>query len=168
MENATKALLIAGGVLIGVMLIAVLVYMVSNLSTISNSQEQAREAEQLQEFNKIYESYQKKKLRGSEVISLVNRSIDNNIQNSGIAEKQIAVYVTTIQNGEKVGDGLEIGTYCFTGTSRTLFENMVNDVEKRRKFSNGRNFECTKINYHSSNGRVSEIYFQEYTKASST
>ena len=52
MENATKALLIAGGVLIGVMIIAVLIYMISNLSTISTSQEQAREAEQLQVISK--------------------------------------------------------------------------------------------------------------------
>ena len=166
MENATKALLIAGGVLIGVMIIAVLIYMISNLSTISTSQEQAREAEQLQEFNKTYESYQKKKLRGTEFVSLINTSIHSNNQNSGDAEKQIAVYVTTI-SGDKA-DGLSASTYCFTGADESLFLSIFNDGEKRNAFMYERYFECTQLRYNSENGRVNEIYFQEYERASST
>ena len=78
MENASKALLIAGEVLIAILIIGILVYGYNNLSYFSDEQEMSQEIKQLTVFNREYESYNRKLLRGVEVISLMNKAISNN------------------------------------------------------------------------------------------
>ena len=78
MENATKALLIAGGVLIGIIILAALIYAYTSFTRVAAENEQAKATEQLAEFNKPYTSYEGKILRGAEVISVVNRAVSDN------------------------------------------------------------------------------------------
>ena len=55
MENASKALLIAGGILLAIIILSLIVGASKNLSTIKESEDQQREIKQLEEFNKGYE-----------------------------------------------------------------------------------------------------------------
>lgn len=80
MENASKALIMAGEILIALLIIAVLVYGYTNIRNLSKTEEDSVQVEQLATFNKVYESYHRKLLRGVDVISLINRAIDNNIK----------------------------------------------------------------------------------------
>ena len=159
MENASKALLMAAGVLIGIIIIGALVFMASNLSSIPSAQEKEKQAEQIAEFNKVYESYDKKKLRGSEVVSIINRVIDNNEQN---ADKQIEVYVTVKANNKANADELSAKQYKFAISDKTIFVDLFNDKDRRNAFMYSRLFECTNITYNSQSGRVNGIYFEEY------
>ena len=60
MENATKALLIAGGVLIALIIITMFIMMFNNLSNIQKEKERQIEIEQLVAFNAEFEAYNKK------------------------------------------------------------------------------------------------------------
>ena len=55
MENATKALTMAAGVLIAIMVIALLYMLINNISESSELDEQALKAQQTAEFNKSYD-----------------------------------------------------------------------------------------------------------------
>lgn len=80
MENASKALLIAGGILLAVLVLSLLGLLLSNISSNQLAQEKRLEAEQLQEFNQRYESYNKKALFGVDIITLQNLAkTDGNI-----------------------------------------------------------------------------------------
>lgn len=82
MENASKALLIAGGILLAVLVLSLLGLLLSNISSNQLAQEKRLEAEQLQEFNQRYESYNKKALFGVDIITLQNLAkTDGNIVN---------------------------------------------------------------------------------------
>lgn len=167
MENASKALVIAGGVLIGIIILGLLIYMVNNLSSISTAQEKAKEAEQIAEFNKVYESYDKKKLRGSEVVSVINRAIDNNKKNNN---SRIDVYVKIIKDlVNEGGDGLRAKSsyYVFTNRDSGTYNGIIQDTTqngKRHAFMINRTFECTSITYNPQNGKANGIYFEEYVK----
>ena len=72
MENASKALLIAGGVLIAILIVSVLVVTLNIVNSNQKTREKALATEQLAEFNQKYESYNKKALRGTYIITLKN------------------------------------------------------------------------------------------------
>lgn len=64
MENASKALLIAGGVLIAILIVSVLVVTLNIVNSNQRTREKALATEQLAEFNQKYEAYNKKALKG--------------------------------------------------------------------------------------------------------
>jgi len=78
MENASKALLIAGGMLFAMMILALLVSVVISINDAAESQDRNKLSEQIQEFNKGYEVYNKTKMFGTDVITVVNKAIDHN------------------------------------------------------------------------------------------
>ena len=78
MENATKALVMAGSVLIALMIIGALILMFGNLSSYQNVATQSERESQIIEFNRKYETYNRNKVRGSEIYSLLNQAVDYN------------------------------------------------------------------------------------------
>ena len=78
MENATKALTMAGGILIAIMVIALVYLLVDNISNSRQTDRELEKAKQVAEFNKDFESYNKKLLRGTDLITVINKAIANN------------------------------------------------------------------------------------------
>lgn len=78
MENVTKALLIAGGTFLVVLILSILVVTYNNVSTYYAQKHDDTMIEQAQEFNAKFENYHRNNIRGSDLISLMNRVIDYN------------------------------------------------------------------------------------------
>lgn len=78
MENATKALEMAGSVLIGMMIIGMLVFAYTQFSNLKQTEENAKAIEQASDFNMDYEAYNKDGAYGSEILSLANKVVDYN------------------------------------------------------------------------------------------
>lgn len=78
MENASKALVMAGGILIAIMVIATLVYAATTWGIIPQAKNDADAAKQLAEFNQQFESYARDGLYGTDLVSVLNKAIDNN------------------------------------------------------------------------------------------
>lgn len=87
MENATKALLIAAGILLVVMILSLLVYGYNQMSNYYSAEHDAKTIKQLADFNKVFLNYNREKIRGTEMISLMNRVIDYNERQSYENEK---------------------------------------------------------------------------------
>ena len=81
MENAAKALLIAGGILIAIILISMFLMMYTRMTSIKKTQEEKKEMEQLAAFNAQYEAFDKKLMYGVDVRTLVNKAEENNRNN---------------------------------------------------------------------------------------
>ena len=62
------------------MIIAVLMYVVQRSASLKKAEQDKEIAEQITKFNMEYESYQKTLLRGTELVTLINRAIANNIK----------------------------------------------------------------------------------------
>ena len=107
MENATKALLIAAGVLIGIMLLSLLLMAYNQLSAYYSERTNMVAAEQLEEFNKNFENYHRNNIRGTDLISLMNRIIDYNQRLSyteGTNYTRIGVTIKVVPDGEREED----------------------------------------------------------------
>lgn len=79
MENASKALLMAGGILIAIIIIGLLLIMVNQIGSYQKSQDSNKKDSQLAEFNLDFERYTDDKgIKGTDIISLINKVIDYN------------------------------------------------------------------------------------------
>ena len=82
MENASKALLIAGGVLIALLTLSLFFLMRSNVETYYNEQDKIDTVEKITAFNLEYTNYNRNNVRGNELLSLINKVIDYNDRKS--------------------------------------------------------------------------------------
>lgn len=103
MENATKALLIAAGVLFVLMIISLLVMGYEGISSYYEQRNEILTAEQLDKFNKQFQNYHRENIRGNEMISLMNKIIDYNVSQSyqeGTGYDRIAVEIIIDESGD--------------------------------------------------------------------
>ncbi len=80
MENASKALIMAAGVLIGIILLSLMVYMFTNFAITSAEVHKENEQNQLNQFNSQFTSYEGKEgLTIYDVVTVANLATENNI-----------------------------------------------------------------------------------------
>ncbi len=92
MENATKALEMAGGILLAMLIVASFMLMFNKLSYNQAMQEKDVEFTKLKEFNLKYEAYNKKILYGADVISVINMALSNNATETVEGQKSGIMY----------------------------------------------------------------------------
>ena len=78
MENATKALLIAAGVLIAVMIMSAGIYLFINYSSVAYQYEKDKYAQNQIQYNNKFEKFVDKKLTPQDVITIVNLAKEYN------------------------------------------------------------------------------------------
>lgn len=101
MENISKALLIAAGMLILIMILSLLVIGYQQISAYYSRQHDATMVEQTIEFNKRFENYNRNDIRGNELISLMNRVIDYNATQVYEEETKFKRLILSINVGEQ-------------------------------------------------------------------
>ena len=76
MENASKALLMAAGVLIALVIVGAFMLMMSSLTDYQEKSYQSKADAQTTEFNNQYTGYIRDDIRGSDMFSLMNKVLD--------------------------------------------------------------------------------------------
>lgn len=102
MENASKALIIAGAILLSILIISLGIFIFNQASEITKSSNLS-EVEVLN-FNEKFTSFEGTNVRGSEVNSLLTRIVQNNVANQEDTSKQVKL----TQDGN--ADGWQSGT----------------------------------------------------------
>ena len=80
MENATKALLIAGGVLIAILIITVMVMLFNSTGNVSRSYNDRIETEEVTKFNSNFTQYLGQKFTIHEAITITNFAKNNGVE----------------------------------------------------------------------------------------
>ena len=143
MENATKALTIAASILIAIVLITLIVVFFKSTNLLKTTETRSEKTRQLKEFNEQYSKYKGKYLYGTEVITIINRAIGDELK-------------VTINNMTQTGgkENKVIGDYI----SETLPLNGSYPVKNVNTYKDNR-YKCTNVEY--TNGKVSKIIFKE-------
>ena len=124
MENAAKALLIAGGILLMILTLSLLVYMTGSIEKIEQAQNQKKQVEELARFNLEYEAYNKQRLYGVDVITVINKAIANN-KKMDVLDKSDEKYYINIEF--KLEEALKNGLYYSE-------EKLYGDGEKEEEY----------------------------------
>lgn len=162
MENASKALNMAGGILIAILTIGLLVYMFTSMSSTFQSEDEIKRVQEIEEYNKQYESYNRKLLRGTDVISLMNKAISSNNKYDNLEEYNTDIEFIMKEELVYTSDGNISSTVKFKVNqiyNINSFDSIKNNTEAFNDFKR-RIFDCTKVEYNSL-GRVCKMQFTE-------
>ncbi len=101
MENASKALIIAGAILLSILIISLGIMIFRQASGVVDSN--AMDEVAVSSFNQKFTQYEGENIRGANVNALINTVIQNNLTNSGDTSKQVVISVAanTSWNGDK-------------------------------------------------------------------
>lgn len=160
MENASKALLIAGGVLLAVLILSVGIYTYVSIQNVSKSKAEVLKAEELSKFNMEFESFNKSSMYGTDIISVVNKAISYNEKYDNIINIELYVknsfYTTKIyyelnsqgkymQTGSETieDNGLE-GEKQYSLSNSMLIKFMSDKTQKKTEYNEDRT-KCTEI-----------------------
>ena len=159
MENASKALLMAAGVLIGVLILTLMVYLFVDFGTISAQIHSQVSQRQINEFNSKFTSYESYEDEGKseitiyDVITVTNYAKENNeyYKDSKLYESDYKVEVIL-----KSSRGT---TILLTSKEIDFINNLVRD-EQVNNNTWLVEYKCEVTKYHN-NGRVSEVIFSK-------
>lgn len=133
MENATQALLIAGGVLIAILTVALLIYMFNNATTMELINAEKKDLERLAAWNQEWEVYNVSLLRGTEVLTVINKAEQNNIDNNNNPKYTVEVFA-------QINDEITTKSYIEANKSSIYFR-------------------CKEMEYSNETGRINKIVF---------
>ncbi len=80
MENVTKALIMAAGILLSIMILSLLVIFGSRLSGYFSQEHDSKIIEQDTKFNAQFENYNQETIRGNELMSVMNKVVNYNTE----------------------------------------------------------------------------------------
>lgn len=156
MENASKALLMAGGMLIALLVIGALVLMFNQIGDYEKGNQGIKKTSEIAEFNIDFERYlDDKGITGADVISLVNKVNDYNnkakkggINNSIDYNIKMSITISDIK-------GLDTKEkYVFNANNIDNIEDLLNSSEFK-----GATFIADKASNYQ-NGQIKDLYLK--------
>lgn len=147
MENASKALIMAGGVLIGILIISLAVYLFTDFGSTSAQINAQNSQKQITEFNSKFTSYEGYKDEAGnwkitiyDIITLVGYAKENNEYYEDVEDEKINVKI----------NGVEIQNNENKQNQNLIKENFTNGTLKK--------FSCSGIEYNA-RGKIKSISF---------
>ncbi len=131
MENASKALLMAGGILIAILVIGALLLMFNQLGGYQSSQNSATKNAQLAKFNSDFERYlDDKGISGADIVTLANKIIDYNNKEGTVNEATNSVNYS-IKMSLKVSNMDSFRRqYAYTNNGDAIFQSPTYTISK--------------------------------------
>lgn len=140
MENASKALIIAGAILLSILLISLGIYIFTQAQTVVNGSGMTQA--EVKSFNEQFLKYERTSVKGSEVKSLIQEVNVNNKQDESL-ERQIELtgVAKEATSGSTSGDSTSTGGKTYSTSN--ILNTKTYTVEIQEYGSDGR---ITKIN----------------------
>ena len=143
MENASKALIMAGGVLIGVLIISLAVYLFVSFGQTSAEINSQNAQKQISQFNSQFTSYEgNNQLTIHDVVTVANFAMENNKYYDNNPDYIVEVYLKNTK-------------YSTYEECKLLKKRIKDQVSYSGDIHN---YSCEILSYHS-NGRVLKIKF---------
>lgn len=149
MENASKALLMAATVLVGILILSIGVYLFSIFGDFSSETAKQIEEKKISEFNaQFYKYLGQKECRAHDIVTVANLAKENNknYEYTNADRTTGAYYIKVIVDGKSY-EGKTNDTYM-----QFLKDNPVT------------NFKCTKVEINNNTKLVKSITFEKINK----
>lgn len=183
MENASKALIMAGGLLISILVASFMIFVLRKAGSLSAEYDTQISDNELAKFNSQFEAYAKADNTFFDVITVANLAYDINKRNGWDEQNGVSVKICTDpecnnvqysilpnENSEKnhffEGMDPDKKVYIYNEKKPNLEGKSIVDyytagTETETGFKYERSFKCdNKIHYNSITGKVDEIKFQ--------
>ncbi len=105
MENASKALIIAGGVLIAIMVVSIALFLLASARGFADTQNEKAEASAIESFNRYYQSFDSSIL-GIDALNIYNKAINDIANGHDINISGITVSIDALDS-QATNDSLD-------------------------------------------------------------
>lgn len=155
MENASNALMMAGGVLIAILLVGIIVVSFNGAADLAKTYDSRISSSSLQDFNNNFEKYLDREVDIQDIITMTHFAKNYNTQNE--LTDGDSIYITVecenIRNLEKKTDDELI---------KIMQENtFVHDDSGNENRELYQKYECKSIEYNEETGTVTKITFKK-------
>lgn len=172
MENASKALLIAGTILIGIITISLLVLTLNKVSEYKASSTELAAETELAKFNEEFTQYVRNDVKGVELIALLNKVEDYN--SKGIEKqigeldytKKIKIEIKNFKDDFKAKYGASLllqNVNDFTVTADNINKNGTIMKKIKEQRSNEDEYGRSNMSILASNEESLKLYYENYT-----
>ena len=152
MENATRALTMAGGILIALMILGALFLMFNNLSSYQNQNDTSTKSTQIAEFSNQFEPYNKDNLNSKDNLTLMElHSVYNKVNSNNTKNPEYKIEMI-----------YEFNSNHEDGNLKENFKSNFTAIEEAEKMNS--TFSCINIEYKGVDGRISKIVFKDTTQ----
>lgn len=110
MENASRALLIAGGILLGILILALMITLFESSRSLTESYDNTKQEEKIQQFNANFTKYIGQILDVHKAVTISNFAKEN-----GVAVDPDNINSDSIKNNYDSSYTIEITTYSTDG-----------------------------------------------------
>ena len=111
-----------------------------------------------QRVNKQFESYKNQEIYGIELTTIINKAVSNN-QSNQVQKDNKGIYINNDNNSINID--LKMTDNDKTYSMETIYNGGMN---KFIQFYGEIKFKCTKIEYHTSTGKVKYMLFEQITQ----
>lgn len=163
MENASKALLMASGVLIGILILSLAVYLFVSFGSTSAEIHKQNEENQLNEFNAQFTSYEGKEgITIYDVITVVNLATENNKKFEFSTRRYTELSNDYYIHVKFKNDWIEFGKDEESENITKFYNQMISADVNEIKDNNTKlkQYKCT-VEINSNTGRVWKVTFKE-------
>lgn len=142
MENAAKALIIAGGVLITIIIITIGIYLIGSFGRTTSGYVEQLDATALRQYNTEFEVFiGREDIAAQEIITIINKVQQN--------EQDVNVIIDNQQD-------------CITWDEQHKNDFLQNNIVITNQDGSIQNlYSCESVSYDSETGRVNEIKFKK-------
>lgn len=150
MEDASNALIMAAGILIGVLILSLAVYLFINFGQTAAQIYEQNEQNQLNIFNSKFSSYEgKEKITIYDIITVAGYAYENNKYYEDDEQYKVYVYIGTPTSNNEIQDIVYLKSKKIISDEQNKMDGNNNELPK---------YSC-KIEYL--NGRVKNVIFSE-------
>lgn len=178
MENASKALIMAAGILISIMVVSFMIFVLRKAGSMSAQYDQQISENELTKFNGQFEVYAKEDNTFFDVITVANLAWDVNKKNNWDEQTGVTIKIINENNDNIVeysvlpnkelkknhffkGEDVNNSVYIYNVDLET--EKSIIDEYTARNDDNTAyiyRFDCTEIKYNDITGKVEEMLFK--------
>ncbi len=166
MENASKALLMAAGILIGILILSLMVYLFATFSSASQEARDRIAQDKLNEYNVQFTKYDGKEVTIYDVVNIANTATETNIYYElTSSDKSSSSYYVTV-NLKRTGEGSyteiqkDYGTPSSTDI-QSIYNNYIQqDLNKINNTTGLPKYDC-KVEINQKTGRVNKVSFTQ-------
>lgn len=113
---------------------------------------------QAKKENNQFESYYNQEFYGADVATIINKAIDNNLTNA-VGRDNKGKFIENDTNSIKIDIKMIDNDTIYD--METLY---AGGMDKFVQYYNQIKFKCTKIEYHSTNGKVKYLFIEQITQ----
>ncbi len=171
MENASKALLMAAGVLIGILVISFMMLLLRKGGQMSSEFDSQLSNNELLKFNSQFELYQRSDIENTffDVITVVNLAYDANVSTQWQTGSGVTVQIWERGNCKySISDSNEIKKHTMqegtSGSEKDIYSEIIGKYTQLKNDDPAQGYQykfvCEKIDYNTASGKVNQVIFR--------